>query len=65
MSKFIKAYVLIVLLLLALPNQFFVANAASFNKKINEIIDAYNASRASKKNTSEDSGDTEEKPDMG
>jgi len=35
------------------------------DKKINEIIDAYNASRASKKNTSEDSGDTEEKPDMG
>ena len=29
--------VLIVILLLALPNQFFVAKAASFNNKINEI----------------------------
>ena len=37
MSKLVKAYVLIVLLLAALPNQFLVANAASFNKKINEI----------------------------
>ena len=37
MSKFVKSCVLIVLLLVALPNQFFVAKAASFNKKINEI----------------------------
>ena len=37
MFKLIKTYVLIVLLSSVLPNQFLVANAASFNKKINEI----------------------------
>ena len=37
MSKNIKTYVLIVLLSVALPNQFLVADAASFNKKISEI----------------------------
>jgi hypothetical protein len=35
------------------------------DKKINEIIDAYNASRASGETTPGGSGGTEEKPDMG
>jgi hypothetical protein len=35
------------------------------DKKINEIIDAYNASRASGENAPGGSGGTEEKPDMG
>ena len=35
------------------------------DKKINEIIDAYNASRESGENTPGGSGGTEEKPDMG
>ena len=37
MFKHIRFYILIVLLLLVIPNQFLVVEAASFNKKINEI----------------------------
>ena len=37
MFKHNRFYILIVLLLLVIPNQFIVAEAASFNKKINKI----------------------------